>query len=347
MRKFLLFGSLALAACGRTDAVTAPSTGPAATMQVVAGDNDTSSVDVPVWVIIQVLDASGQPVDGQLVNWVVTSGGGSTFVGVTSTNSGGTSNRWTLGIGDNTLEARAIDSHGYPVTFAVIHAFGTTAPRIVGWVVRMDGVIGPSPMDGVIEPLPVALVTPGIPYDIRDHLQFLLVDSATNTIIPGAAVSPSFLFYYPDPDDSRCPITEDVILTCTITTGLGFGTTLNVHAPESPGEGYRWRENLNQPNVPARAQNYAGIDVRDARLYANFTVTCNYRHSCTFDASSSKISNGLGTLGSYNWIFGDGYQGTRVSVVHDYAGPRTVNVTLHIYDSKLNSVRITKTVIVP
>ena len=338
MRKFLLFGSLALAACGRTDAVTAPSTGPAATMQVFLGENDTSSVDVPVWVGIKVLDASGQPVDGQLVNWVVTSGGGSTFVGVTSTISGVTSNRWTLGVGDNTLEARAIDSHGYPVTFAVIHAFGKPVPRIVGWTIRMDGVIGDSP---------VALVTPGIPYDIRDHLQFLLVDSATNTIIPGAAVSPSFLFYYPDPDDSRCPITEDVILTCTITTGLGFGTTLNVHAPESPGEGYRWRENLNQPNVPPRAQNYAALSVRDARLYANFTVTCNYRHSCTFDASSSKIANGLGTLGSYNWVFGDGYYGTQVRVVHDYAGPRTVDVRLHIYDSKLNSTWAIKTIVVP
>ncbi len=307
-------------------------------MQVVAGDNDTSSVDVPVWVIITVLDASGHPVDGQLVNWVVTGGGGSTFVGVTSTTSGGTSNRWTLGLGDNTLEARAIDSHGYPVTFAVIHAFGKSVPRIVGWTVRMDGVIGDSP---------VALVTPGIPYDIRDHLQFLLVDSATNTIIPGAAVSPSFLFYYPDPDDSRCPITEGVILTCTITTGFGFSTTLNVHAPESPGEGYRWRENLNQPNVPARAQNYARLTVRDARLYANFTVTCNYRHSCTFDASPSKIANGLGTLGSYNWVFGDGYYGTQVRVVHDYAGPRTVDVKLHIYDSKLNSVWAIKTIVVP
>ena len=133
----------------------------------------------------------------------------------------------------------------------------------------------------------------------------------------------------------------------TTTAGLGFGTTLNVHAPESPGEGYRWRENLNQPNVPARAQNYANLTVRDARLYANFTVTCNYRHSCTFDASSSKIANGLGTLGSYNWVFGDGYYGTQVRVVHDYPGPRTVDVRLHIYDSKLNSVWAIKTVVVP
>ncbi|MGE5727539.1 MAG: hypothetical protein ACM34L_02985, partial [Gemmatimonas sp.] len=65
------------------------------------------------------------------------------------------------------------------------------------------------------------------------------------------------------------------------------------------------------------------------------------------DASSSSIANGLGTLGSYNWYFGDGYEGTTVRVVHDYSGPRVVDVKLIIYDSKLNSVRITKSVVVP
>ncbi|MDQ2947911.1 MAG: PKD domain-containing protein [Acidobacteriota bacterium] len=82
-------------------------------------------------------------------------------------------------------------------------------------------------------------------------------------------------------------------------------------------------------------------------LTARFTYTCNTRHSCTFDASSSTIPNGLGTLGSYNWSFGDSYQGTTVRLTHDYSGPKTVNVTLKIYDSKLKSSQITQSVVVP
>jgi len=337
MRKFFLFSALALAACGRNDATTSPATGAGATMQVVAGDNDTSSVDAPITVVILVRDAAGRFVDGQLVNWVVTSGGGSTFVGVTSTDTGETANRWTLGLGDNTLEARAVDKYGDPLTFAVIHAFGKPAPRVVGWTVRMDGAIESSPQ---------AFVTPASPYDMRQHLEFLLVDSVTNSIIPGAVLPPTIL-YYPEPGPHGCQITVPVTLDCT---GIGYGFNdfpLNVYPPHSPGEGYRWREDLDVPNVPARFKNFATVTLTDARFYADFTVTCTARHSCTFDASSSKIALGVGTLGSYNWYFGDGYQGTQVRVVHDYSGPRAVDVRLIIYDSKLHSVRITKTVVVP
>ncbi|MGE5729740.1 MAG: PKD domain-containing protein, partial [Gemmatimonas sp.] len=77
---------------------------------------------------------------------------------------------------------------------------------------------------------------------------------------------------------------------------------------------------------------------------ANFTVSCNTKHSCTFDASSSVIPNGVS---SFNWLFGDGYEGTTVRLTHDYSGPKTVSVTLKIYDKTLAYRTITKTVTVP
>ena len=77
---------------------------------------------------------------------------------------------------------------------------------------------------------------------------------------------------------------------------------------------------------------------------ANFTVSCNVKHSCTFDASSSVIPNGVS---SFNWFFGDGYEGTTVRVTHDYSGRKTVSVRLKIYDKTYAYREITKTVTVP
>ena len=77
---------------------------------------------------------------------------------------------------------------------------------------------------------------------------------------------------------------------------------------------------------------------------ANFTVSCNTKHSCTFDASSSVIPNGVS---SFNWFFGDGYEGTTVKLTHDYSGPKTVSVYLKIYDKTYAYRTITKTVTVP
>jgi hypothetical protein len=77
---------------------------------------------------------------------------------------------------------------------------------------------------------------------------------------------------------------------------------------------------------------------------ANFTVSCNAMHSCTFNAGSSVIPKGVS---SYNWFFGDGYEGTTVMLTHDYSGRKTVSVTLKIYDKSLAYKSITKTVTVP
>ena len=77
---------------------------------------------------------------------------------------------------------------------------------------------------------------------------------------------------------------------------------------------------------------------------ASFTSICTTKHVCTFDASSSVVPNGVS---SYNWSFGDGYQGTTVKVVHSYSGTKSVSVTLKIWDKKSVSKSVTKTVAVP
>jgi hypothetical protein len=77
---------------------------------------------------------------------------------------------------------------------------------------------------------------------------------------------------------------------------------------------------------------------------ANFTVSCDSKHSCTFDAGNSVIPNGVS---SFNWWFGDGYEGTTVRLTHHYSGPKTVSVHLKIYDKKYAYREITKTVTVP
>jgi hypothetical protein len=77
---------------------------------------------------------------------------------------------------------------------------------------------------------------------------------------------------------------------------------------------------------------------------AAYTVSCNAKHSCTFDAGSSVIPKGVS---SYNWNFGDGYEGTTVKLTHDYSGKKSVSVTLKIYDKSLAWKSITKTIAVP
>jgi hypothetical protein len=118
--------------CGG-DSVTAP-THPVA-LDVVSGDKQTApaNTQLPKPLIVRVTDANGQPVQGQIVNFRVTVGGGSMFAGAGSTNSQGiVQDRWTLGpAGPQTAEARAVDNTtGAAIVFATFTATGidTTTP---------------------------------------------------------------------------------------------------------------------------------------------------------------------------------------------------------------------------
>src|SRR5690242_12168051 len=99
----------------------------ASAIEVLGGDNQTDTVarELPVAILVRVTDTIGgvvTPLRGQLVNFVVASGGGHVFAGSALTDSlGRAQERWTLGTGAGvqTLEARAVDAAtGAPIVYA-------------------------------------------------------------------------------------------------------------------------------------------------------------------------------------------------------------------------------------
>jgi alpha-tubulin suppressor-like RCC1 family protein len=127
----LLFGLLAAGCNGE---VVGGGQRPAAVL-VVSGDLQTGTVgeELPQPLVVKVVDEAGRPVRDQLVNFRVTSGGGSVFAGSAITNREGIAQeRWTLGTvaGDTQqVEARAVDPEtGAGVVFATFRAVGTAGP---------------------------------------------------------------------------------------------------------------------------------------------------------------------------------------------------------------------------
>ncbi|HEU0013218.1 MAG TPA: Ig-like domain-containing protein, partial [Longimicrobium sp.] len=95
-----------------------PEPGPPAGIGVVDGAGQTAAAGqaLPDPVAVRVVDARGRPVDGEAVNFVVTSGGGSVFAAqVTTDGEGLARNTWTLGTAAGAaqaLEARVSSSGG-------------------------------------------------------------------------------------------------------------------------------------------------------------------------------------------------------------------------------------------
>lgn len=87
-----------------------------ASLEIVSGDHqaDTVGLELPDPLVVVVKDAAGQPLQGQVVNFVVTSGGGTVFAGANSTNADGIAKeRWTLGTNasdSQVVEVRAVDN---------------------------------------------------------------------------------------------------------------------------------------------------------------------------------------------------------------------------------------------
>jgi alpha-tubulin suppressor-like RCC1 family protein len=139
-------------------------TGPAhsgypAELQIVAGDAQSAIVGTELLnaLVVRVVDSAQVPVKGQLVNFRVTSGGGSVFAGASITNDSGTAReRWTLGTStadSQRLEARAVDNNtGAPIVFAVFQA--TALP---GAAVQLLKVSGDSQRAAGGSPLPDSL----------------------------------------------------------------------------------------------------------------------------------------------------------------------------------------------
>lgn len=128
---------LALNGCGGGGGTTA---GPSAvsdkalaSVAISDGNNQTGTVgtQLPAPLVALVLNQAGQPIAGQVVNFVVTEGGGSVFAAaVTSDTNGLAKDFWTLGTkaGAQKVEVRAIDTNGAPVVYAVFAATSITGP---------------------------------------------------------------------------------------------------------------------------------------------------------------------------------------------------------------------------
>jgi hypothetical protein len=98
-----------------------------AALLVVSGDQQVAVAGkaLPQAVTARVVDVHGSPVTGQIVNFIVTQGGGSVFAGAAISDGGGIVREvWTMGtaVGPQTLEARAVDSAGNPIVFATFTA---------------------------------------------------------------------------------------------------------------------------------------------------------------------------------------------------------------------------------
>lgn len=124
--------ALIASACGGgSEASTGAGAGPAARFDLVTGDAQSAVVgtDLPNALVVRVTDAQNRPVPGQVVNFVVTAGGGHPFAGAANTNGDGLAQeRWTLGTtaGAQTLEVRSVDAAtGQPRTWATFHATAT------------------------------------------------------------------------------------------------------------------------------------------------------------------------------------------------------------------------------
>ena len=106
-----------------------------ASLDIVSGDQQNGVVGTELGnpLVVRVEDANGVPISGQLVNFRVTSGGGSVFAGSGLTNALGiVQDRWTLGTSTaeiQRVEARAVDATtGAAIVFATFTATPSPGP---------------------------------------------------------------------------------------------------------------------------------------------------------------------------------------------------------------------------
>ena len=127
-RRMVFLAILGSAACGGESPTD--SSPPSTSLLIVSGDGQQAIVghELPAPLVVQVLDAKGRPVKGQIVNFRVVAGGGSVYAGSSLTNAtGNAQDYWTMGPepGPATLEVRAVD----PTTGAkeIFATFSATA----------------------------------------------------------------------------------------------------------------------------------------------------------------------------------------------------------------------------
>ncbi|HYW05754.1 MAG TPA: Ig-like domain-containing protein [Longimicrobium sp.] len=123
---------IALTAAACDESTSDPKIQEAASARIVSGDNQEARVaaELPLPLVVRVLDEDGKPVAGQVVNFVVTGGGGTVFGGASQTDRNGEArDRWTLGnlVADSQrVEVRTTTTAGStPTTLAAFRARAT------------------------------------------------------------------------------------------------------------------------------------------------------------------------------------------------------------------------------
>jgi hypothetical protein len=147
-----------------------------ASVSIVDGNNQTAVVgtQLPLPLVARLMSASGQVLPGTVVNFVVTSGGGSVFGGAeTSDGNGLVRERWTVGTtaGPQTLEVRAVDSTGTAVVYATFGATGIAGAAAS--VAPASGADGQSAQQAQALPSPVTVI-------VTDHF---------GNVVPGIGVT--------------------------------------------------------------------------------------------------------------------------------------------------------------
>jgi hypothetical protein len=129
---FLLLLAGAVAALPACSDSTGSKVGPAAHLDIVGGNTQTGVVGTQLAqpLVVKATDANGHVLKGQVVNFVVTAGGGHVFAGTAITDQSGTAQElWTLGTvagAAQSVEARAVDtSTGQALVFATFTATAT------------------------------------------------------------------------------------------------------------------------------------------------------------------------------------------------------------------------------
>jgi subtilisin family serine protease len=278
-------------------------------------------------------DASGSAPTGGVTSYSWTFGDGSSATGrtVTHTYGSATSYTWNLSIVTGTGKKY---STGKSITPSSASGSSTsTAPTYVPPTTPPSAPV-PSPISGV----------GGVGASYKCASRVCAFDASASQ--PTAGVT-SYLWFFGDG-------TSSTSRTATHTYGSATSYTWSLTIVTGTGKKYYTSKSVTPASASGSSTSTVPFYVPPtttptpppptSSFTANFTVSCNARHSCTFDAGSSVIPKGVS---SYNWSFGDGYEGTTVKLTHDYSGKKTVSVTLKIYDKTLAWRAQTRTVTVP
>jgi len=118
-----------LTACGGGSGDSSPAGNDkvVASITMADGNNQSATVgtELPNPLVALILNKTGQPIAGQVVNFKVVSGGGEVFAGAATSDANGLAReRWTLGTtaGAQKVEVRAVDSTGAAVVYATFEA---------------------------------------------------------------------------------------------------------------------------------------------------------------------------------------------------------------------------------